>query len=1005
MMLQRRFQWYILILLIFRSNSFFASLPKNLVNEQSLNGLWQVGENRRYERLVTVPGLATNPRQMNPVPLWYRRDVTLPNGSWTQATLILKGARFCPTVYVNGEPVSRQPGGMTFTRHLLNHPAVRPGEKIRLEIELQSLKDIDLRDASRIPEADHWRSNISSCLWDEVVLHCHGPVRIDRVIPFPNIREDWVEFYLEGPVLTTDLKRFNIQIELNETTGRILAEMSVPVQINSNQFSTRIKLALNGNIQLWRPENPNCYNLKIKAFDENHLLDSLERCFGLREFAVAGTEFRLNHQPVKLRAGTVVWHRWVRDPAARELAFNREWFEKNVVQRLKAHGANCLRFHLGMPPEAFLDLCDRYGLMVQAEWSFFHGMEASEASLIQQWRHWFDLCQQHPSVVLLHPWNETESPRLEIAWAAIDSLLSEYPPLVLAHRDVIHIHKYWWSLFENLGLYYDSAEQFDRPIMVDEFGGNYLDGEFNPGGYPTVKEAFLRFLGRDHTFQQRMEHHTFSNARVAEYWRRLGAAGFSPFTILGSPEDGNHWFVGPLPQGRPKPVWEALTAAWAPLSVSLEMWDRNFEPEEKIKLPLYFFNDTGAKQRLEAQVRLSLKAEFENVFTEKTIRTDLSAYQTKKKWIKFKLPPAEGHWRIQARLKNPPPSVKYLVVSEWDFRTLQLKVPDSLSPVTVGIPSEEKELRAFLRQHGLAVLPLTDPRVQLIVTARSSWKRLNQQPALRRQLKQALDRGCSVVMLDLGPIFLGQGYPKNNELGPLSAVRKVTSPDTVRVELFSGVKLLFYEVAEPESHFHPAAFKNRLWYHLDRSATWLWNGLRGGLIVPATEMEINGLSREAFIQSWLSREADSSRFHDEQYYAFELQGFYAFSNQKNDSRQMAALRQKVKFLEADAVALQHSLNPNAPIRITDLIKGYQQSAQAEATRLLPLVNCGKNLTRTPVVLIEFGPNKGVVILSQLLTAGRLARDFGEKGLYGIRYDPAAAQFVLNLMQVAVSALD
>ena len=36
------------------------------------------------------------------------------------------------------------------------------------------------------------------------------------------------------------------------------------------------------------------------------------------------------------------------------------------------------------------------------------------------------------------------------------------------------MHKYWWSLFENLGLFYDSYEQFPTAIMVDEFGGNYL---------------------------------------------------------------------------------------------------------------------------------------------------------------------------------------------------------------------------------------------------------------------------------------------------------------------------------------------------------------------------------------------------------------------------------------------------------------------------------------------------------------------------------------------------
>jgi beta-galactosidase len=69
----------------------------------------------------------------------------------------------------------------------------------------------------------------------------------------------------------------------------------------------------------------------------------------------------------------------------------------------------------------------------------------------------------------------------------------------------------------------------------------------------------------------------------------------------------------------------------------------------------------------------------------------------------------------------------------------------------------------------------------------------------------------------------------------------------------------------------------------------------------------------------------------------------------------------------------------------------------EATQLIPLASCGKNLTRILVVELVFGPSKGKVILSQVLTAGRLARGYQEPGLYGIRHDPAAEQFTLNMI--------
>jgi len=213
--------------------------------------------------------------------------------------------------------------------------------------------------------------------------------------------------------------------------------------------------------------------------------------------------------------------------------------------------------------------------LVQAEWSFFHSMNGCKESLIEQWRNWFDLCLRHPCVALIHPWNETGGDQLKLAFEVLDIISKEYPPLIISHRDVIHLHKYWWSMFENIGLYYDSINQFTMPVMSDEFGGNYLDGNCNAGLYPTIKDCFLRFLGRNHTKEDRLQLHTESNSKIGEYWRRLGAAGISPFCILGSREDGNHHFLGKLQDGNPKPVWKHLTALYSPLSCSIEIWDKN----------------------------------------------------------------------------------------------------------------------------------------------------------------------------------------------------------------------------------------------------------------------------------------------------------------------------------------------------------------------------------------------------------------------------------------------
>ena len=73
-----------------------------------------------------------------------------------------------------------------------------------------------------------------------------------------------------------------------------------------------------------------------------------------------------------------------------------------------------------------------------------------------------------------------------------------------------------------------------------------------------------------------------------------------------------------------------------------------------------------------------------------------------------------------------------------------------------------------------------------------------------------------------------------------------------------------------------------------------------------------------------------------------------------------------------------------------------------AENLIVLADAGKNLTRTPVVLIDFGKDKGKLVISQLLTAGRLSENYGTDGLYGVRYDETAVQVVLNMLSLSIS---
>lgn len=957
--------------------------------DTSLNGLWQYGFDRNYTGMTQVPGIVTDPSKSGSGKLWYKREITLPHGDWKNAILQLKGARFMPEVYVNGNLVSRQNGGMATTFHPLCHKAVRPGQKVVVEIALRPLKDVPQTDASYIPTADQWRSNCSSCLWDDVILHTYDDVRLTSVVPFIDRKQQ-----------TVTLQCHTDKAFAGELTATIITndqQEMLRLQGKHTGKKSEITFSYAGKLKEWTPDSPTLYRLQVCLSDKGKTVDITDQSLGIKEFNVQGKQFYLNGQPCKLRGGTIVWHRWVRDIEGRDVGFDTTWLKENIILRLKEHGANYLRFHLGVPPERILDLCDRYGLLVQYEWSFFHGMPASYESLMEQYPVWFDMAMRHPSIAIYHPYNETEGEQLKTAWKALDKIVQHYPPLVMAERDVIHIHKYWWSLFENLGLYYDDANQFDKAIMVDEFGGNYLDGYGNLGGYSSLKESYLRFLGRNSTPERRLLHLSQSNGKVSEYWRRINAAGVAPFAIASSWEDGNTWFMGKLRENKPKSVWNALTVAWSPVAASLNLWDKTFTPGQQFTLPVYLFNDTDSTYQTE--VLISITDANRKSWFRQTIHTPVPPFSHKVVEIQTTIPNSCGEYQMEALLQNPPAEVKYPVYSRWDIRVFQATIPQEVSRTKVYIPNYEKELIAFAENHQLQQTSNWE-EANVILLSRPSWKQMaGKETAIKELMQRAINQGVSILFLNIGEQYLGQGYPSHKgELGPLQGVARVTDPVITRYHLFDGISLTFTETAEPESHIQPTDKDSTLWTGMPSHYTWLWNGLRGGLIVPAADFEVNGMNPAAFLNQWQTRGADTNKIKGTGYYAYELYGFYAFSSQPADKAIQASLRKKVEFLVQDAPALAGAINTSTPIRVTDLCKIYKESAEGTAQNFEALVNAGKNLTRVPVIRISFGEKKGQLILSQLLTNGRLAPGFGQNGEYGIREDESAAQIVLNMIE-------
>lgn len=114
--------------------------------------------------------------------------------------------------------------------------------------------------------------------------------------------------------------------------------------------------------RLWSPDTPTLYRLVSTVTVGGRVVDEVKTTFGIRSVSVdAQKGFLLNGRPLKLRGGCVHHDNGPLGSAA----FDRA--EERRVELLKAAGFNAVRTSHNPPSEAFLDACDRLGMLVMDE--------------------------------------------------------------------------------------------------------------------------------------------------------------------------------------------------------------------------------------------------------------------------------------------------------------------------------------------------------------------------------------------------------------------------------------------------------------------------------------------------------------------------------------------------------------------------------------------------------------------------------------------------------------
>jgi beta-galactosidase len=161
--------------------------------------------------------------------------------------------------------------------------------------------------------------------------------------------------------------------------------------------------------KLWSPETPRLYSAVTGVLKGGKLVDEVVTPFGIRSIAWSVDEgFVLNGEPIELFGGNVHHDNGPLGAAA----FDRA--EERKVELLKAAGFNAVRTAHNMPSPAFLDACDRLGLLVIDEpfdvWKTPKLKFDSAADFDEWWRRDVEAMvlrdRNHPSVVMWGIGNE-----------------------------------------------------------------------------------------------------------------------------------------------------------------------------------------------------------------------------------------------------------------------------------------------------------------------------------------------------------------------------------------------------------------------------------------------------------------------------------------------------------------------------------------------------------------------------------------------------------------------
>lgn len=259
-------------------------------------------------------------------------------------TLLFEGVYERWTLKVNGDSIGYQPYGYSSAFFDIT-PALYPGENI-IEVTADNSHQKNCR----------WYSG--SGIYRHVHLIKTGHTHISPwslYVTTPRIETDNAQvkatFSIDGFEEATNLAS---TLSIIDQNGMSVAQETIPVKSQKTEHSLTV-----ASPKLWSPESPNLYTLQVAISSNGKVIDTTDAAFGVRTIEYSAEKgFLLNGKPMELNGACVHHDNGILGAASYDAA------EARKVRLLKEAGFNAVRTSHNPPAPAFLDECDRQGLLV-----------------------------------------------------------------------------------------------------------------------------------------------------------------------------------------------------------------------------------------------------------------------------------------------------------------------------------------------------------------------------------------------------------------------------------------------------------------------------------------------------------------------------------------------------------------------------------------------------------------------------------------------------------------